>query len=83
MRAAPPDLVLAISECAYNVLKGNVTLNKSQIRKLKRYKQQLRTLGQKHISTKKKKKVLQSGRGFFLPALLAPLIGTVLTSLLK
>ena len=70
---ANKDLVYCLCECALNVLKGNVTLNRGQKRKLTRHKQGLRSLVQPKTSILKKKKILQQGG--FLPALLGPILG--------
>ena len=78
---ADPDLIWFISDCALNVLKGNVKLNPVDFKKLRRHKRKLLALV--NARTKHKKKIVQKGGGFFLPALLAPLIGGVLSTFLK
>ena len=75
------DLINTLCECGYNVLKGNVPLTPSQKKRLQRHKYTLRALvGNKRKSLQYKKELLQ--KGGFLGALLAPLIGTVLSGVL-
>lgn len=72
-------LIKSIVECIENVLDGNVKLDKNRIKKLKKYKNQLRkiyTSGKKWTS--KKKVIVQTG-GAFLPALLVPIISALAT----
>ena len=77
------ELIRAISEIALNTLKGNVKLNNTQSRKLKRYRKHLHLLANRRTSLLNKKKALQ--KGGIVPALLAavtPLIaGLIGTSL--
>jgi len=75
------QLQLCLRECAVNVLKGNVYLNKKQFKKLAKYKKQIRDLSKKSTSQKKRQKIVQ--RGGFLPLLLAPVIGSLLGATLK
>lgn len=82
LQAADSSLVNSICECCYNVLKGNVPLSTPQKTRLSRYKKVIRNLSAKGHSTKQKKQILVQ-HGGFLPALLAPLIGGVLSSLFK
>lgn len=70
-----PNLLKCLCECSLNVLKGNVKLTSNQKKQLSRHKRTLRTLVDRKISTKRKKKILQ--KGGFLPALLAPILSTL------
>ena len=79
LKNAPPDLVRALCECSLNVLKGNIKLNATQKKRLRRYKNILRTLATKKPTTKTRKQMLQ--KGGFIGALLGPVLG-VLGSLL-
>lgn len=74
-------LQLCLRECAINILKGNVVLTKSQLTHMRRYKTKLRDLSKKKTSQKKRLAIEQ--RGGFLPLLLAPILGSVLSGLLK
>ena len=75
------DLICSICECAWNILRGNVSLTPKEKSKLRKYKKHLRTLASKKVSTVRKRKVLQTGG--FLSALLAPLAGSILIPLLR
>ena len=81
IESADKDLIHCLCECALNILKGNVTLTKDQLKQLSRYKQHLRQLTEKKLALKKKKEIIQ--KGGFLPALLAPLAASVIAPLLK
>ena len=76
LRGADKDLLQCLSECALNVLKGNVPLTSTEKAKLIKYKQKLRKVANKQVSLKQKHKIVQTGG--FLPALLAPILGAVL-----
>ena len=79
LRGADSDLLKCLSECAYNILRGNVKLTPAQKAKLSKYKQKLRKVGDKKTTLKQKQKVIQTGG--FLPALLAPLLSSVIVPL--
>jgi hypothetical protein len=70
-----PDFVDCMSECSRNLLKGNVPVSASQLKKLRRYKKLLRTLAAKRASLRTRRKLLQ--KGGFLPLLLGPVLGLV------
>ena len=78
--AAGHDLITCLCECAQNILNGNVTLRKHHLKRLKRYRADVRKLTKKHTAKHTKKKILQ--KGGFLPALLAPVALDVLTKIL-
>lgn len=82
LKKADTQLVRYICECALNVLQGNVPLEKAHKTRLRKHVRVLRRLVKPTggFSTKKKIIVQQGG---FLPALLAPLIGTVLANLVS
>ena len=50
-----------VSECAKNVLKGNVPLSNAQMSKLRPRRQDLRALSVKKTSLTKKRKIIQKG----------------------
>lgn len=81
LRKADPKLVRCICECALNVLHGNVHLKNTHKKQLKRYAKVLRYLANKNDSLKNKKRLIVQ-RGGFLPLLLAPVLGTVLSRLI-
>ena len=70
-----------VSECAKNVLKGNVPLSNAQMNKLRSRRQDLRALSVKKTSLTKKRKIIQ--KGGFLSALLAPALSVLAGLLLK
>ncbi len=78
---ADGNLIMCLCECAHNILKGNVPLTKAHLKRLKRYRADVRALVQKRSTQKRKRKILQ--KGGFLGALLAPVAATVLTDLIK
>ena len=75
IEGAKNDLILTMCECASNCLNGNVPLSVSQKRKLAAHKHNLRSLADKSVSLKKKRKILQ--KGGFLGALIKPIIQTL------
>lgn len=81
LRKADPSIIRCICECALNVLCGNVPLKIDQRKKLRRYAPVLRRLASKKGCWKSKKRFVVQNGGF-LPLLLAPILGTVLSSLI-
>ena len=79
LKGADKDLLKCLSECAYNILQGNVTLTSAQKARLTKYKQKLRKVANRKTSLKEKQKLVQTGG--FLPALLAPLLTSVIAPL--
>ena len=73
------EFIDCVSECAKNVIKGNVPLSPRQKATLRRDRNNLRSLAIKKTSLKKKRRILQ--KGGFLSALLPPVL-TMLGSLL-
>lgn len=67
-------LIKAIIECVHNVLKKNVLLEESRIKKLKKHKKTLRDLANANNTLKHKKKVILQSGGNFLPVLLRPIV---------
>jgi len=81
LKKAPNSLIKVISQCSYNVLKGNVKLNNIEKRKLKKYKKSLRELSKKRASLKKKREMIM--KGGFLGALIGPVLAGLGGSLIK
>ena len=79
VRKCDKEFVDCVSECAKNVIKGNVPLNERQMTNLRRKRQDLRALSKRKTSLRTKRKILQ--KGGFLGALLPPVL-SVLGSLL-
>jgi len=69
------EMMDCISECARNVLKGNVPLKKRQFTKLQRRKKDVRALASRRTSLRKKKAIVQ--KGGFLASLLVPAIAAL------
>jgi len=78
IRKCDKDFIDCVSECARNLLKGNVPLTKRQMTNLRRKRQDLRALSKKKTSMRAKRKIVQ--KGGFLSALMPPVL-SVLTSL--
>ena len=66
------DFINCICECAQNLLRGKVPLNKKHKAALLRRKKTLRELVKRKVSLTKKKNIIQ--RGGFLGALLGPIV---------
>lgn len=93
LRTADKSLVDCICECSLNVLQGIVNVKSNVKNRLKKYKNILRRLaasrrktvvradGRTSVSDWKAKKriILQKGSGPFIPLLLAPIIGSLLS----
>ncbi|MDP7165373.1 MAG: hypothetical protein QF667_00980 [Candidatus Marinimicrobia bacterium] len=87
------DQLQAIVECNHNVIKGTVPLSDNQLLALKQHRTHLINLDQNTDSAhlqgtvrrealaKKRRRILQQGG--VLPALLAPLLGAIITPLIK
>ena len=67
------DLLNSISECALNVLNGNIRLSNCAKRKLKKYKSSLRSLADRRFPRSAKTKLIVQRGGFLLPLLSAVL----------
>lgn len=81
IKTADNDIVKAVCECALNVLKGTISVNKKQKRKLRRYKNLMRKLASKSVSVKSKRVLLQKGSG--LLGLIMPAALSVLGQIFK
>ena len=81
LRKADPKLIECICECALNILRGNIPLKQAHRYRLKRYACILRRLADKNNSWKNKKRIIIQCGGF-LPLLLAPILGSVLSGLI-
>lgn len=77
---------MCICDCANNILKGNVPLNKEQYRYLQKYRCTLRQLSNKKLKIKDRKDILVNQRGGFLPSLLIPVLsvaGSLLSEVIR
>lgn len=75
------EFIHCMSECAKNVIKGNVPLSVPQMTRLRRDRNNIRALSVKKTSLKKKRRILQ--RGGFLTALLPPVLAVLGSLLLR
>ena len=75
IQSADSSLINALAEACSNILRGALRLSASKLRKLKKFKKQLRVLAKKSSSLKVKRKNLQVG-GFasLIASTIAPLI---------
>lgn len=81
LRTADDKLVKCIQECVFNTLKGNVPLARSEKERLAKHKTVLRRVAAKRGNWKVKRKLLVQ-RGGFLPYLIAPILGAVLSRII-
>ena len=86
---ADADLLCALAECAYNILKKNIPLTALQRRHLNKYRTNLRKLSQRRTSAAERRRLLlrsqvgEGQSGGFLSAFLAPLASSVFLFLLR
>lgn len=74
---ATPEQIDACSELFLNLLKGNIAVPEEELKKLERYKEQIRAIANKETSRRQKKVLLSKQSGGFLRLLLpavAPLV---------
>lgn len=76
---ATKDQIHCLTEIAHNTLKGNINFKNGPIKKLKKFRKEIRKLAKKSVTIDKKRKIL-SQRGGFLPVLLTPIISALVTS---
>jgi len=80
LKKADPKLILAICEVIYNILEGNVPLNKNEKDILRKDKTILRKLVEKNKIAYKKRLLIQKG-GFILPLLLPAALSAIASAL--
>lgn len=81
LKTCPNSVIKGVCECALNLLKGNIPINKRQKNKLIQHKRTLRRLGDKKVPLFKKRRLLiQKGEGFL--SVLIPAAISVLSSLI-
>jgi len=80
LKKADPKLIIAICEIIYNILEGNLPLDKKQKELLFKERNFLRKLVEKNKITYKRRLLVQKG-GFILPLLL-PIALSAISSLL-
>lgn len=72
-----------ISEIFQNFLKKNLTQDVNNIRRLKRYREEVRKIALRKTPIHKKKKILQSRRGGAILSVLLPLAAGLISSIFK
>ena len=86
---ADADLLCALAECAYNILKKNIPLTALQRRRLGKYRTKLRELAQRRTPAARRRRILlqqqvgEGQSGGFLSAFLAPLASSAFLSLFQ
>ena len=86
---ADADLLCALAECAYNILKKNIPLTALHRRHLNKYRTNLRKSAQKRTPAAERRRLLlrsqvgEGQSGGFLSAFLAPLASSVFLPLLR
>ena len=61
---ADADLICALAECAYNILKGNVPLTPTHRRRLKKYRKELRELAKRRLPIARRRHPARTDRWF-------------------
>ena len=83
------NLLCALAECAYNILKKNIPLSELQRRRLSKYRTKLRELAQRRTPAARRRQIVRQQQvgegqsGGFLSAFLAPLASSVFLPLLR
>jgi len=75
VRKCKRQFIDCVSECAKNVIKGNVPLSDRQKSELRRKKKDMRALSLKKTLLRQKRRILQ--KGGFLTALLPPILAVL------
>jgi hypothetical protein len=78
----PLDVVKLVVELCLNISNGNLRLDDQMVKKLQKYKNQILSLTNNHLSLRKRKHILQSG-GAFLPVLLKVVGPMVVSEILE
>lgn len=80
LKSANTKLISSIVECVYNILAGNVNISSKEKKKLLKHKKILRNIVKFKRNPTKRKKIINQSGGSFLPALLLPIISSLITS---
>lgn len=84
LRHSDKKLVKILCECALNTLNGNLSVSQGHVNKLKKYKKVVRGLAKKRGTwSNKKRLIVQHGGGGFIPLLLAPIVGSLLSRIFE
>jgi hypothetical protein len=74
IKESDKDLIRCLSDCAHNILNGNIPLEPEHFKKLRKYKLTLRDLNNKKLKIKDKRNILINQKGGFLPLLITPIL---------
>ena len=74
LRAVESYVIKEISETAYNLLHGAVSISRAKLKRLVRYKQILRSLSLRNVSLSRKRTLLQTRAGSSLLGFLLPFL---------
>ena len=83
------NMLCALAECTYNILKKNIPLTELQRQRLSKYRTKLRELFQRRTPTARRRRILllqqvgEGQSGGFLSAFLLPLASSVFLLLLR
>jgi len=77
------ELIHTISECALNVLRGNVNLSDCQKKRLRKFKGSLKTVIDKRVPLSRKKRLINQRGGFLIPLISAvlPTLASIINNL--
>ena len=80
VKQATKEELAALFEICFNILRGNLPLSTHMHKKLERERQTLRTLADKKISLKRKKKVINQKGGFLgtVASIALPLLASLI-----
>ena len=73
IRIADRNLIHLFTEILFNIDRGNIPLNSSQLKTVKKFNKAAKLILKRSTSIESKKRLLQ--KGGFIPALIAPIIG--------
>lgn len=82
LRTADEKFIRCICECVFNVLIGNVALERREKNRLSKYKTTLRRIATKRGNWKNKRKLLVQ-RGGFLSYIIAPLLEALFSRIIS
>lgn len=83
LQTANQRLIKSILECVYNVLKGNLKLERECLEKLRKYKAVLRRINKVGRKIQERKQIIIQTGGAFLPALLSPIVGILINKIFE
>ena len=82
VKTAGSELLKTISEICLNLLQGNISISPNDVKKLKKYKNQIITLSKKQHNLTKRRNIC-SQKGGFIGTLIATLLPTIIGSIIS